>query len=62
MVPVPLRDPDPDVALDLSSTFYAIYDEAGYDLSLDYAEPPPPPPLAPREEAWVSDLLSGRRT
>ncbi|MBV8887340.1 MAG: DUF4058 family protein [Chroococcidiopsidaceae cyanobacterium CP_BM_RX_35] len=36
-IPVPLRDPDPDISLDLATAFSAIYDEAAYDLSIDYS-------------------------
>ncbi len=42
-VPVPLRDPDPDVPLDLQVALSAVYDDLGYDLSLDYSRPPDPP-------------------
>jgi hypothetical protein len=49
VLPVPLRDPDPDVSLDLGEALRQIYDEAAYDLSLDYDQPPPPPPLSEGE-------------
>jgi hypothetical protein len=49
VVPVPLRAPDADVPLDLGHVLRAIYDEAAYDLSINYEEPAPPPPLD-REE------------
>jgi hypothetical protein len=35
-IPVPLREPDFDAVLDLQAAMNAIYDEAGYDLSIDY--------------------------
>lgn len=44
-IPVPLLPPDPDAVLDLQAALTAVYDEAGYDLSIDYSQPPPPPPL-----------------
>jgi hypothetical protein len=53
-VPVPLRDPDPDVALDLGAALRTVYDESSYDLSVDYTVPPPPPPLSPGEAAFVA--------
>ena len=43
VVPVPLRDPDPDAALDLQKAFQPTYDDLGYDLSVDYARPPEVP-------------------
>jgi len=45
VISVPLRAPDPDVALDLQAALGAVYDAAAYDLSIDYDQPPPPPPL-----------------
>lgn len=59
VIPVPLRDPDPDVALELSPAFATVYDEAAYDLSVDYNQDPPPPPLSPEERAWVRELTEG---
>lgn len=61
VVPVPLLPPDPDVRLDLGAALRAIYDEAAYDLSLDYGEAPPPPPLSRKDAAWMRRLLGGRR-
>ncbi len=60
IVPVPLRDPDPDVPLELSPALQTIYDEAAYDLSLDYTQAPPPPALSPAEESWMKDVLGAR--
>jgi hypothetical protein len=60
VVSIPLRPPDPDVALDLALAFTAIYERAAYDLSLNYDEPPPPPPLAAAEQAWLKQLLENR--
>lgn len=45
IIPVPLREPDADVTLDLGLALHTIYDRAAYDLSIDYADAPPPPPL-----------------
>jgi hypothetical protein len=58
VVPVPLRSPDPDVPLALSPALAAIYDEAVYELSVDYSQPPPPPDLSVKDAAWLEDLLS----
>lgn len=59
-VPVPLRYPDPDVPLDLGAALRAIYDEAAYDLSIDYQEKPPPPDLAAEDTAWIKQLLEAK--
>jgi hypothetical protein len=56
-VPVPLRSPDPDVPLELDAALATIYDEAAYDLSIDYSPTPPPPELSAQEAAWMSSIL-----
>jgi len=56
VVPVPLLDPDPDVALDLGAALRTIYDEAAYDLIIDYRQPPDPP-LTDEDAAWAETLL-----
>jgi hypothetical protein len=62
-VPVPLLPGDPDVPLDLQTAFTTIYDLLGYDLAVDYRQPPEVP-LSPQEEAWADALLraAGLRT
>ncbi len=57
VVPVPLHHPDPEVPLDLNAALNAIYDEAAYDLSIDYTMPPPPPSLTAEEEKWLDTQL-----
>lgn len=57
IVPVPLRDDDPDVALDLGLALREIYDAAAYDIRVDYTAPPPRPKLSPEDEAYVNQLL-----
>jgi hypothetical protein len=52
VVPVPLKPEDEDIPLDLQHALTQIYDEAAYDLSLNYS-PPPPPALAKEEAAWM---------
>lgn len=59
VLPVPLRTPDGDVALDLGQALTAVYDEAAYDLSIDYEQIPPPPALSKAELAWVQTILPG---
>jgi hypothetical protein len=54
VVPVPLRATDPDIPLVLSAALATIYDEAIYDLSIDYTQPPPPPPFSADEMAWLA--------
>lgn len=57
VLPVPLREPDPDVALDLRAALEAIYQRGGYATLLDYRRPPPPPALTHEEAKWVEEHL-----
>ena len=58
IIPVPLREPDDDVILDLGRALNEIYDEAAYDLSIDYTQLPPPPAFSETEAAWMRTLLA----
>lgn len=57
VLPVPLRSPDPDVPLDLPSALATVYDEAAYELSIDYTQPPPPPLLSSEEATWLKERV-----
>jgi hypothetical protein len=59
VLPVPLLPGDEDVPLDLGYALQTIYDEARYDLSIDYSHPPIPP-LAQEHIAWAQALLMDR--
>jgi hypothetical protein len=59
-IPVPLRPPDLDVLLPLSAAWQATYEEAAYELSIDYTKDPPPPPLTDVEAELVRKLLESR--
>ena len=52
-VPVPLLPGDDDVLLDLQAAFTAAYDLPGYDLIIDYTQPPDAP-LTEVESDWVA--------
>ncbi|MBE9006148.1 DUF4058 family protein [Fortiea sp. LEGE XX443] len=56
-IPVPLGEGDCDAVLELQAALHAIYDEAGYDLSIDYTQPPPPPVLSDADIEWMSRQL-----
>ena len=58
VIPVPLWAPDEDIPLDLSAALTTIYDEAAYDLSIDYADTPPPPPLDESEAIQTERILA----
>ncbi len=55
VIPVPLRQPDPDLRLDLQEILHRIYDAAGYVKFIYDSEPVPP--LAPEDAAWARTLL-----
>lgn len=57
VLPVPLVDPDPDVALDLNAMVAVVYERGGYSVLIDYQNPPPPPPLSNNELIWMEQLL-----
>ena len=61
IMPVPLRPPDADVPLDLAAALRDIYDEAFYNLSIDYRELPPKPALTEGDLAWMEALLATLR-
>ncbi len=60
-IPVPLKPPDPDLPLDLAAALRDIYDEAVYDLSIDYREMPPKPLLPEGDRLWLESLLAPLR-
>src|SRR5688500_2339479 len=61
-VPVPLREPDPDVVLDLQAMLHDLYDEASYGRDMSLYADPPDPPLSAEDQAWAEELLRGSRT
>lgn len=55
VIPVPLREPDPDAQLDLQEMLHRLYDAAGYE---DYIyDGLPEPPLNPDDDAWARQLV-----
>lgn len=55
-VPVPLHGRDPDAVVDLQAVLNAVYDESGYDASLDY-DHAVVPALTPANAEWVRQRL-----
>lgn len=53
---VPLRDPDPDVPLDLQQAFTTIYDSSPYPVAIDYSKPPDVP-LSPAAANWAAERI-----
>lgn len=55
-VPIPLRDGDSDLLIDLQTILNFVYERAGYDAILDY-QSPPEPPLSPEQAEWADAVL-----
>lgn len=58
VVPVPLLEGDKDVPLNLQKAIEEVYEDAGYDISIDYHSEPPPPKLSEEEWKWVQELVN----
>jgi hypothetical protein len=57
-IPVPLLIPDPDVPLDLAQAIHQVYEEADYDLTIDYSRQPPPPALSASDQQWLRAVVA----
>jgi hypothetical protein len=55
-IPVPLKNGDADIVIDLQAIFDRCYDAAGYKWHVDYSRTPDPP-LKPGAAAWARTLL-----
>ena len=54
---IPLRAEDEDAVLDLPAVFTRCYDIGGYDLFIDYTQPPPVE-LDDADREWMKSLLA----
>ena len=54
--PLPLKSGDTEPLVDLQLLLNNIYDQASYDLAIDYTQEPVPP-LLEEERVWVNKLL-----
>ncbi len=61
VLPVPLREPDPDVPLDLGAAVASVYERGAYASQIDYRQPPPPPSFTKPETDWLDALLRSTR-
>jgi Protein of unknown function (DUF4058) len=56
-IPVPLKETEEEVTLDLQFAFNRAYDTGPYRRgAVDYAAEPPEPPLAEEDAAWAAEL------
>ena len=58
VVPVPLLPEDADVELDLQAALQNVYDLVGYDLAVDYTQPPEIPFESEEDAAWIGKRLA----
>lgn len=56
-VPVPLLPGEPEPSLDLNTILHELYERAGYDLAIDYQQPPHPR-LRKADQTWVESIIS----
>jgi hypothetical protein len=56
-IPVPLKEGEEEITLDLQFVFNRAYDTGPYRRgAVDYASPPPEPPLGEEDAAWAAGL------
>jgi hypothetical protein len=60
VIKIPLRGKDPEVPLDLGAVFRAVYDNAAYDMTVDYRKELQPV-LEGDDAKWAKELLRGWR-
>lgn len=58
-IPIPLRPGDVEPILPLNRVLHELYDRAGYDLAIDYSQPPEPR-LSPEDSQWAAELIATR--
>jgi len=56
-IPIPLLPEDAEPVLDLNSILHNLMDRVGYDLVIDYSQPPSPR-LRPEDKAWAAPILA----
>lgn len=59
VLPIPLREPDPDAELDLQAVLHDIYDRARYATYL--YDGSPNPPLSEEQAAWATQFVPVHR-
>ena len=55
---VPLREPHPDVVLDVQAALTTVYQRGRYADEIDYQQPVPPPALRPADVVWASQCIA----
>ena len=61
-IPVPLKEAEDEITLDLQFAFNRAYDTGPYRRgAVDYAKEPPAPPLSEKDAAWAAELTRAWR-
>lgn len=58
-IPIPLKQPDPDIWINLGAVFQSVYERGRYARSIDY-NAPLTIPLPPDELAWAEEIARSR--
>ena len=61
VLPIPLLEPDPEVALDLGKLVNSVYERGAYARLINYHLAPPPPELSEVEAIWLDEHLSAQK-
>jgi len=56
-IPIPLLPPDPAAPLNLDHAIHQVYEEADYDLTIEYDRPLPPPALSDSDRQWLDTIV-----
>jgi Protein of unknown function (DUF4058) len=56
-IPIPLLPQEPEPSLELNGLLHALYERAGYDLTIDYRKPPAPR-LRKADQAWAASIIA----
>ena len=59
-IPIPLERGDEEPLLDLNLLLHRLYDQAVYNLRIDYRQFPTPP-LTEEDAAWAAELVASRQ-
>jgi Protein of unknown function (DUF4058) len=54
--PLPLKNPEENIEVNLQNILEALYDRAGYEYRIDYQQPVPPPTLSPENQTWIAQF------
>jgi Protein of unknown function (DUF4058) len=57
VIPIPLLPGDVEPNLELNEILHALYERAGYELSIDYQQPPRPP-LRTEDTFWAAPIVA----